>query len=320
MNRSYVGAGAALAVLLIAGAYGLAQQTHPPDIPFAPIEDKTLKDPDNPIKRFRVDMARVEHEHPLSRADRMKITQENLAVLSQEHVDQIYGRLTAGPIPDGKYFGDLFFSKGDEVAPGKSAQTRLGEVIGGFEGRLADRGVRFLESFGAEMWKGKVFYRDQRMLKNMIDDSLLLRPLVDKDPPIMTETVPRDGLFSRVASRFHANEVWLLFPAKLYCGQSLLDSRRESVIVDYHFSDEIAGYRKQLDSLADRGGLRIRDEIRMVRPGLYLGRAYANRMFLLNFTLFNPEVAERESASFAAGGAIAEDCWPASEQIRGAAR
>ena len=79
----------------------------------------------------------------------------------------------------------------------------------------------------------------------------------------------------------------LLFPAKIYCGQSLLDARRDSVIVDYSYNDDINGYRKSPDLLAGRGGLRIRDEIRMVRPGLYLGRAYANRAFLLNFTLFN---------------------------------
>ena len=31
----------------------------------------------------------------------------------------------------------------------------------------------------------------------------------------------------------------------------------------------------------------------MVRPGFYLGRAYINRAFILNFTLLNEEVARR---------------------------
>jgi hypothetical protein len=105
-----------------------------------------------------------------------------------------------------------------------------------------------------------------------------------------------------------ADRVWLLFPAKLYCGQSVLDTRRESVIVDYHFADDIEGYRARPDSLAGRGGLRIRDEFRMVRPGFYLGRAYANR------------IAERVAQAFESGGALAEGCWPASEQIRRASR
>jgi len=69
------------------------------------------------------------------------------------------------------------------------------------------------------------------------------------------------------------------------------------------------------DLLAGRGGLLIRDEIRMIRPGFYLGRAYINRMFLLNFTLHNEEVANRESESFRDGAPIKEDCWPG-EQAR----
>lgn len=89
------------------------------------------------------------------------------------------------------------------------------------------------------------------------------------------------------------------------------------MIVDYHFADDIEGYRARPDLLAGRGGLRIRDEFRMVRPGFYLGRAYANR---INFTLFNPDVAERVAQAFESGGALAEDCWPASEQIRRASR
>ena len=73
------------------------------------------------------------------------------------------------------------------------------------------------------------------------------------------------------------DKVWLLFPAKVYCGQSLLDSRRESIIIDYAFTDEIRGLPREPGLLAGRGGLRIRDEIRMVRPGFYLGRAYAEQ-------------------------------------------
>ena len=115
------------------------------------------------------------------------------------------------------------------------------------------------------------------------------------------------------------DKVWLLFPAKVYCGQSLLDSRRESIVVDYAYSDELPGYRASPDSTAGRGGIRIRDEIRMVRPGLYLGRAYANKMFLLNFTLSNEDEARRQGAPFADGAAVKEDCWPG-EQVRRAGR
>src|SRR5207237_378138 len=65
----------------------------------------------------------------------------------------------------------------------------------------------------------------------------------------------------------------LLSPAKLSSGQSLLDGRRESTIIDYAFTDDVDGYREKPDFLAGRRGLDVRDEIRMIRPGFYLGRA-----------------------------------------------
>src|SRR5262245_65941017 len=99
----------------------------PADIPFAPTVDNSVKDPDNPTKLFRVDLARVEHQFPLSRADLMKITPENLAVLSQEQIDQIYGRITSGPIPDGQYLGGLFFARGETL------RSRLAQIVGGLE-------------------------------------------------------------------------------------------------------------------------------------------------------------------------------------------
>jgi hypothetical protein len=288
---------------------GWRPHASPPEIKFLLLEDSSIKDPDNPTKEFRFDFARVEEEAPLSRADLMKITPENVAVLKPEEIDQIYGRITAGPIPNGPYEGNLFFAKGD------NQPNRLEEIIGGIEGRVAKDKIDLLENIGRTLWKGKKFYREDRVLRNFIEDLAPLRALIDNPSTLMTATVPRRGILSLIMP---TNQVWLLFPAKLYCGQSLLDSRRESVIIDYGYGDEIKGYQGSPDSLAGRNGLKVRDEIRMIRPGFYLGRAYTNRMFLLYFTLYNSEIAERESASFAAGGAIAEDCWPG-EQVRKAA-
>ncbi len=258
---------------------------------------------------------------PLTREQRMGMTPENVKELTQEKADQLYGRLTPGPIPDGQYRGDLFFSRGDGISGDGDGSTRLQEILGGFAGRAAGRGIDVLEKLGRELWKGKVFFRDERILRNMIDDEPAIRLITDRphppdtNPP-QTRQVPRDGPLGR----FRTETVWLLFPAKLYCGQSLVDGRRESVIVDYHYSDEIEGYRESPDSLAGRGGLRIRDEIRMIRPGFYLGRAYTNRAFLLNFTLYNAEVADREGPAFAAGGNVAEDCWPGEQARKTAVR
>jgi hypothetical protein len=314
---------AALAAMLLLGTTPSLLAQERPNIPFADIEDTTLKlkDPDNPAKTFRIDFARVEQDAPLTRADRMRITPENVAVLTQEEFDQLYGRLTAGPIPDGQYAGDLFFSRGDRLTPDANASTRIEQILGGITGRLAGSVIGILEKVGGELWKGKVFFRDERILRNMMDDDLVIRRVTqrphppDTNPP-GTRKVPRDGLIGR---RFGEDTVWLLFPAKLYCGQSLVDGRRESIIVDYHYTDEIDGYRESPDSIAGRGGLRIRDEIRMIRPGFYLGRAYTNRIFLLNFVLYNEEVAKRDGPAFARDEDIAEDCWPG-EQGRKAAQ
>jgi hypothetical protein len=240
----------------------------------------------------------------------MKLTPANLRALNQEQIDQIYGRLTAGPIPDGAYLGDLFFSYSS--TGGGDLVPRLEEVLGGVGGRLAGKKIELLEKVGRALWKGKMFYRDQQLLRNFIDDFEPLRDIIDDPKTLPTANVPREGWLKWALPE---TEVWLLFPARLYCGQSLLDGRRESVIIDYAYTDEIEGYRASPDSLAGRNGLRIRDEIRMVRPGFYLGRAYAHGVFLLNFTLYNAAVADAGSERFAGGSPVAEDCWTG-EQVR----
>ena len=253
----------------------------PPDIRFAP---------DNADFRLKVDFAEVEHKYPLSPADLAKITPENLAALSQEQIDQIYARLSAGPIPDGPFNGGILFPRGS------SGKFRLSEIAGGLTSTVVELKGMALDNFGEQLWQGKVFFRDDRVLRNRIDnlDALKKLGLIEKDP----KTTSIDG-----------KEAWLLFPAKLYCGQSLLDSRRESIIVDYLFTDEIDGYQEKPDFLAGRRGVRVRDEIRMVRPGFYLGRAYLDRVFALNFTLYNKAIAERDGPAFRSTGQVNEDCW-----------
>ncbi len=272
-----------------------------PAIAFAPLTDESLADPDNPTKVFRVDLARVEALHPLSREELAGLTAAHLLSLNQEELDQLYARLTAGPIPDGPYWGDLMFARGD------SMDVRIEEILGGIGGRIAETKTELAELAGRSLWKGKLFDRDERELRNFVENLRPLRALVDDPGALPTVWVPREGPLARVVP---STRVWLLFPAKLHCGQSLLDGRRESIIIDYAYSDGIAGYQPNPDALAGRHGLRIRDEIRMVRPGLYLGRAYLHKAFLLNFVLENPDVAEAGRAGFLAGEPVAEDCWP----------
>lgn len=264
----------------------------PPDVPFMSHGDSYDSKPD---------LARVEHEMPLHSDDLMKFTPENLAALSQEQIDQVYARLTAGPIPDGAYNGTFFFADG-------GGAKRLSELMGGLKGLAVRIKLKKLETIGQMLWKGKVFYRDERLLRNMIQDRKLLELIVD-DP----DALPKTDIPGKKILGLFQDDAWLLFPAKLYCGQSLLDSRRESIIIDYAFNDEIEGYRERPDFLAGRRGLKIRDEIRMVRPGFYLGRAYMGHVFLLNFTLYNKDVAEADTPAFVETGVVKEDCWTGSQ-------
>jgi len=245
-----------------------------------------------------LDFARLEHEYPLTATELASLTPARLRQYSQEQTDQIYGRLTAGPIPDGAYDGDLFFPRGTD------SETRLGEILGGrLKSRLANLGVRKTERLGRILWKGKVFYRRERLLRNRIEDLAILSALTGGS----TEGIEKISVNGR--------DAFLLFPARLYCGQSLLDGRRESIIIDYAFSDELPGYREHPDALGGRSGLRIRDEIRMVRPGFYLGRAYLNRIFGLNFTLYNESAAAAGEADFRAGR-TPQDCWTGTQVAR----
>lgn len=279
---------AAAAILMTLGLTGCGWfGPRPPDIKFVPTAGKGYQG--------KIDFAQLEYKYPLAVADLEKITPENLEALDQEQIDQIYARLTAGPIPDGPFEGKIL------LARGSSGQFRAAEIAGGVGGLVLQLKGLELEKLGESLWKGKVFFREERVLRNRIDhlDVLKKAGLVEGEPKKIS---------------VNGKESSLLFPAKLYCGQSLLDARRESIIIDYFFTDEIPGYQEKPDFLAGRRGLRVRDEIRMVRPGLYLGRAYADRGFLLTFTLYNKEIAERDGPAFLKTGQIKEDCWTGTQQ------
>src|ERR1044072_466997 len=153
---------ALVALSAIATATQVCAQSGP-NIPFAPIEDTALKDPDYPAKKFRIDFARVEQEFPLTRQHLMNITPQNIVNLSQEQVDQIYGRLTAGPIPDGPHAGNLFFARGDRISAQADLHTRLQQILGGLEGRIAGAGIETLEDLGRRVWEGKGLYTAPRV-------------------------------------------------------------------------------------------------------------------------------------------------------------
>lgn len=288
LMRAAVAVSLVLATLAVPGCDWLRDRFRAtgPDVKFAPYARE---------HHAKTDFAQVEYKYPLTTEELARITPENLAGLDQEQIDQIYARLTAGPIPDGAFDGQILLPRG------MSGSFRVAEIArGAAEFPLHLKGLK-IETVGEMLWKGKVFYRDERVLRNRIEDFSLLKRtgLVEGDPKKTT---------------VNGKETWLLFPAKLYCGQSLLDARRESVVIDYFFSDEIPGYQEKPDYLAGRRGLRVRDEIRMVRPGLYLGRAYLDKIFLLNFTLYNKDIAARDGDGFMKTGRVNQDCWTGTQQ------
>ncbi|MBN8442840.1 MAG: hypothetical protein J0M28_14245 [Thauera sp.] len=283
----------AAAVLALSGCgfFESPEDKAAPVIAFAPYTEAYAGKPD---------FAYVEHRFPLSTADLYKITPKNLSFLDQEQVDQIYARLSAGPIPDGAFEGDLFFPHGG------SGKLRLSEIAGGgLKGLLVNVAGAKLDAIGETLWKGKVFYRDERLLRNRIEDLSVLKKL-----GLVEESAANPLQKTRVGGK----DQWLLFPAKLYCGQSLLDGRRESIIIDYAFTDELPGYRRMPDIMAGRDGFAIRDEIRMVYPGFYLGRAYMDRAFVVNFVLYNKDIAERAKEEFLKTGQVQQDCWSGTQQ------
>ena len=283
--------GLVAAMALATALLGCSKEEKAPDIKFMAYEQSYAAKPD---------FAQVELELPLSSADLARITPQNIALLDQEQIDQIYARLTAGPIPDGAFEGTLFFPRG------QSGKLRLSEIAGGgLRGFAVNLAGAKIDLMGETLWKGKVFYRSERVLRNRIEDLTALKRL---------GLVEDDGGNPLTTVKIAGKDQWLLFPAKLYCGQSLLDGRRESIIIDYTFSDDLPGYRRMPDMLAGREGFKVRDEIRMVRPGFYLGRAYIDRSFALNFVLYNEEIAKRAGPEFAKSGKVTEDCWTGTQQ------
>lgn len=255
-----------------------------PAIAFAPYGDDYASKPD---------FAQVDYQYPIPLKELTKVTPRYLASLDQEQLDQLYARLGSGPIPDGPFDGEIIFPRGS------SGKLRAAEIVGGLAGLGVNFKGRMLETAGEALWKGKVFYRDQKILRNRIQDLAVLRPVIG---PGDIQKIDVDG-----------KDAWLLFPAKLYCGQSLIDSRRESIIIDYAFTDELPGYRERPDFLAGRRGLRVRDEIRMVRPGLYLGRAYMDHAFVLDFVLYNKRLDQAGRAEFETGQ-VKDECWSGTQK------
>jgi hypothetical protein len=241
------------------------------------------------------DFAEVEFRHPLSVDNLQQLTPDNLKRFDQEQIDQIYARLTAGPIPDGPFDGDLVFPKG------QSGDRRLAEIVGGLPARVVE-------------WKA---INSSSWARAVERQGLLPRPAPAAEPhrghtPVAAARRQRHGQHPEDARR--QRRTMAVVP-----GQVVLrpEPARRTPRVDHHrlrLHRHVAGYREKPDFLAGRNGLQVRDEIRMVRPGFYLGRAYIGASSCSTFTLYNKAIAERDGPAFEKTGVVAEDCWPGTQQ------
>jgi len=213
----------------------------------------------------------LRRDYPLSDAERLALTPEAFRRLTQDQVDQVYNRLSSGTIPDGPFRGDLFFPRD------RDGHAHIRDLADTSLPLAANVAALRAEHLGRLFWKGKVLFRSQGLVRNRIDDLAILKPIVTE-----AGSVPK--------LTFDGHTTWLLFPATLSCGPSRFESARHSILIDYSQTAALDGYRAVPDKLAGPEGLNIFDEIRVVRPGLYLGRSYFGSRFALNFTLLDPGV------------------------------
>jgi len=224
------------------------------------------------------DVARLRSEFALTDAERLLLTPESIRRLTQEQIDQLYRRLSSGPIPDGPFRGDMFVPKDAD------GNATLGDVADPVPPLLRNVSAMKLRRIGLAFWRGKVFFRSQGILRNRIEDLAILKPIIGNTDGIQKLT-------------FDGQTTWLLFPAQVSCGESRLDASQRSIVIDYSKGRDVEGYRDVPDKLAGPEGLNIRDEIRVIRRGLYLGRAYFGPKFALNFTLLDPAAPASVSPS-----------------------
>jgi hypothetical protein len=221
---------------------------------------------------------------PLTESESAQITSSTLTSMAKkgngtELLDRLYARLTSGPMPMGFYQGKIHLGGGEAGDTIKNLFASLGmpKIVSN---------TSILTAIGQKIWRGKYFK------PNPFDvPQQPTRILANKMPVTNLKTLFK--LFKIKAPDAVPNQ-WR-FPAKVFCGQSKIDSRRESIIIDYAHTESVFDtdensetkiqYVPAVDFLGGRKGLGIRDEIRMVRPGFYLGKAYMGGVFVLHFSL-----------------------------------
>jgi len=254
------------------------------------------------------DQAELQNSFPLTPQEKNAISVEDIKKMTQEEIDQLYIRLESGPILPGSYNGTVVQNAEMIKDVKKSVYSKIaGEhPMAGSMVKLMCGDRDPVECLAERIWSGKRIYpqnaEGEFMLRNAIDLAVYgtvqtaLAPKEDTAKKFFGNITDAVGLTNIAAPKelFPSNKYIpilhaMIFPAHVYCGQSLLDHRRESIIIDYAWGTDFVPYNTSVDVLTGPGYLDIRDEVRMVKPGLYLGRAYTNKIFLLNFVLSNAD-------------------------------
>jgi len=232
-----------------------------------------------------IDYAQLEKMAPLSSADLASVTAEDIRTLSMEEFNQLYARLSAGPMPLGDYSGYIL-QKPPVYNAVKKRILKQASVFANFLGIVKNACNREAEDCLFEfIWKGKRFLPADKMdqIETLTTINFGSSALTKFTPDILKGVIPSSIKAGIVNAADRLSFTGL--PMHVYCGESLVDTRRESIITDGAFADDFANYSKLTDEVITRKGLKITEEYRMVRPGLYIGKAYSNKLFLFNVAL-----------------------------------
>ncbi len=232
--------------------------------------------------------ALIEKMAPLKTEQLISIQPQDLRQLSMEQFNQLYARIASGPMPLGDYNGYIL----QKPPIYKALKKRVLRQVLGLD-QLAQLGRQACGQQPEDcllefIWKGKRFWPKndfgQIMAKTLFNPAssgfkFSIIPDFFKSKIVDEALDFTEGLVDRASIT--------LFPMNTFCGISQVDTRRESIITDAGFGDDfgLPSYIDLRDQVVTRKGLNISEEYRMLRPGLYIGKVYTNKLFLFNIVL-----------------------------------
>ena len=227
----------------------------------------------------KADFAYIEKVAPLTQEQLASLNANDLRNISMEDFNQIYARLDSGPMPFGDYSAfvlqkpTVYNAIRERVLAKTGAFAKAISFLGSACGKSVE------DCLFEFIWKGKRFYKKNDMDQTMSKSTVNFVSSVLKQMARTESTVDfAEGVIDKASLTF--------FPMNTYCGLSQVDTRRESIIVDgTHAQMFTESYFALIDEVVTQKGLAITEEYRMVRPGLYMGKVYTNKLFLFNVAI-----------------------------------